>query len=68
MKADLRIDQEDLNVLFQHTKGAYKNMTFENWCKECENSYISYFNNKELFSKRKYTYSQFVNAQILAMY
>lgn len=64
MKPDLRIDQKDLKVLFTHTRFAYGNMTFENWCKECEKSYMSYFNNKELFSNRKYTYSQFVNAQI----
>lgn len=67
MKADLRIDQEDLKVLFSHTKNAYGNMSFENWSKECEKSYMSYFNNKKLFSNRKYTYSQFVNAQILAI-
>lgn len=67
MKADLRIDLEDLKVLFAHTKAAYGNMSFSNWCKECEKSYISYFNNKELFNRRKYTYSQFVNAQIIAI-
>lgn len=67
MKADLRIDQDDLKALFTHTRSAYGNMTFANWCKECEKSYMSYFNNKELFNKRKYTYSQFVNAQIIAL-
>ena len=67
MKADLRIETEDLKVLFAHTKGAYGNMTFENWSKECKKSYLSYFNNKALFNKRKYTYSQFVNAQIIAI-
>lgn len=68
MKADLRIDQDDLKALFAHTRSAYGDMNFANWCKGCEKSYISYFNNKELFSIRKYTYSQFVNAQIIALY
>ena len=68
MTPDLRIETEDLKVLFSHTKGAYGNMTFAKWCEECKKSYLSYFNNKELFNNRKYTYSQFVNAQILAIY
>ena len=68
MKADLRIEQDDLKALFAHTKSAYGNMTFTNWVKECKKSYMSYFNNKELFSSKKYTYSQFVNAQIIALY
>ena len=33
MKADLRIDQDDLKALFAHTRSAYGNMTFTNWCK-----------------------------------
>jgi hypothetical protein len=68
MKADLSITQEDLKVLFSHTKGAYKNMSFENWKEECLKSYMSYFNNKKIFNNRKYTYSQFVNAQVLALH
>lgn len=68
MKADLRIEQDDLKTLFAHTKGAFGNMTFTSWVKEDKKSYMSYFNNKELFSKKKYTYSQFVNAQIIALY
>jgi hypothetical protein len=67
MKVDLNIEQEDLKVLFIHTRAAYGNMTFENWSKECKKSYMSYFNNKPLFSNKKYTYSQFVNAQIIAL-
>jgi len=64
MKPDLRIDQKDLKVLFTHTRFAYGNMTFANWCTSCKKIYMSYFNNKELFSNRKYTYSQWLNAQI----
>ena len=41
--------------------------TFENWCKECKKSYMTYFDNKVLFNNKKYTYSQFVNAQIIAI-
>ena len=67
MKADLRINQDELKVLFIHTRYAYGNITFISWEKECKKSYMSYFNNKELFSNRQYTYSQFVNAQIIAL-
>lgn len=67
MKPNLSIDINDLKTLFLHTKGAYPNTSFFTWCNECKKSYISYFNNKELFNVRKYTYSQFVNAQILAI-
>ena len=67
MKANLNITQEDLKALFSHTKSAYGNMTFDNWCKECKKSYMSYFNNKQLFNNRKYTYSQFVNALVIAI-
>tara|TARA_R100000935_G_C2745350_1_gene127580 strand:+ start:101 stop:319 length:219 start_codon:yes stop_codon:yes gene_type:complete len=67
MKANLKIDQKDLLALFSHTKGAYGNMTFLTWSKECLSSYITYFNNKALFNNKKYTYSEFVNAQILAI-
>jgi len=67
MKANLKINQEDLKVLYLQTKSAYKNISFTDWCKECKKSYISYFNNKEIFIYTKYTYSEFVNAQIIAL-
>jgi len=67
MKADLKIEQNDLKVLFSHTKGAYGNMSFNDWAEECKKSYLSYFNNKEIFNFNRYTYSQFVNAQIIAI-
>ena len=68
MKANLKIELNDLKALFTHTRGAYPNMSFVNWSKECVKSYMSYFNNKELFNYRKYTYSEWVNAQIIALY
>ena len=68
MKANLQITQEDLKVLFSHTKSAYGNMSFKNWKKECLKSYMSYFNNKSLFNNKKYTYSQFVNAQVISLH
>ena len=67
MKPNLRIDTEDLQTLFVHTRESYGNIDFEDWSKECAKSYINYFNNKEMYNKRKYTYSQFVNAQIIAI-
>tara|TARA_R110000787_G_scaffold203084_2_gene313614 strand:- start:1465 stop:1674 length:210 start_codon:yes stop_codon:yes gene_type:complete len=68
MKANLQITQEDLKVLFSHTQNAYKSFSFEQWKKECLKSYMSYFNNKDLFNNRKYTYSQFVNAQVMSLH
>ncbi len=67
MKPNLKIELEDLKALYAHTKNAYPGMTFKDWCKESEKSYLSYFGNRELFNNRKYTYSQFVNAQIMAI-
>jgi hypothetical protein len=67
MKPNLNIDEKDLQILFSYTKGAYQNMTFDNWKVDCKKSYLSYFKNKDLFLNRKYTYSQFVNAQILSL-
>jgi len=67
MKANLDITQEDLKILFSHTKNAYGSMSFEKWKDESEKSYLSYFNNKSIFNNRQYTYSQFVNYQILSI-
>ena len=66
-KPDLKIDQEDLKILFLHTRMAYKNISFKDWCIECNNSYLIYFNNDELYNKRQLTYSQFVNSQIISI-
>lgn len=67
MKANLTISTNDLKTLFLHTQGAYNGLSFYDWCKECKKSYLSYFNNKPLYNNKKYTYSQFVNAQIKAI-
>ena len=67
MQVDMRIDQDDLKAIYVHTRAAYGNITFQDWCQESEKSYMAYFKNKELYSTRQYTYSQFVNAQILAI-
>ncbi len=64
---NLTIDSNDLKTLWMHTKAAYGNKTFESWKKDCKKSYMSYFNNKELFMNRQYTYSEFVNAQIISI-
>tara|TARA_R110000737_G_scaffold30891_4_gene49390 strand:+ start:650 stop:841 length:192 start_codon:yes stop_codon:yes gene_type:complete len=63
MKANLKIELDDLKTLFACTRGAHT-MTFADWSEDCVKSYMSYFNNKEY----PYTYSQWVNAQIIALY
>ena len=67
MTLDSNILTQDLQTLFIHTRGAYNNINFQEWSKEAEKSYLSYFNNKELFSYRKYSYSQWVNSQVVAL-
>ena len=67
MKANLKIDQKDLLALFSHSKVAYGNMTFLTWSKECLKSYMIYLKRIEQLNLKKYTYSEFVNAQILAI-
>ena len=67
MNINLNIAQEDLKTLFIHTRDAYNNISLQEWSKETQKSYLSYFNNKELFNYRKYSYSQWVNAQIVSL-
>jgi hypothetical protein len=67
MKPNLKIDEQDLKILYLHTRLAYGDMSFHNWKADCKKSYLSYFENKPLFSKRKYTYSEFVNTQIISL-
>jgi hypothetical protein len=64
MKADLIVDLDDLKALFVQSRSVYGTMSFPDWCEECKKSYMSYFNNEELFRKKKHTYSQWVNSQI----
>jgi len=64
---DFTIESKDLEVLFLHTKVAHRNMSFENWKKESEKSYTIYFENKERFKYKKYSYSQWVNRQIISL-
>ena len=68
MKANLKIELDDLKALFTHTRGAYQNMTFADWSEECVKSYMIYFNHEDIRRNSKYTYSQWVNAQIIALY
>jgi len=67
LKPNLTVDEKDLKALYVHTKNAYQNTSFEQWCKECMESYLNYFNNKKLYDKKQYTYSQWVNAQIISL-
>lgn len=66
-KPNLKIDQEDLKVYFIHSKEAYPGMSFKNWCKDCEKAYLEYFNNKEMYNRKRYTYSQWVNDGIIIL-
>lgn len=57
----VEIDQEDLKVLFAHTKHAYGNITFEKWCQVVKESYLKFIKGKE----NPKTYSQWINGQII---
>jgi hypothetical protein len=64
------IDKEDLKVLFIHVSDAYKGIYFEKFVIEAQNSYLDYFN-RNMNNLQKYgtpkTFSQWVNAQIIAL-
>lgn len=60
---DLSIDEEDLKVLFLHTKDAYKGYTFEQWCKEVKGNYVDYVGKRQNHK----TFFEWVNGQILAI-
>lgn len=60
---DFTIDQEDLKVLFIHTRHAYKGYTFERWVEEVKESYASFIKGKE----NPKSFSQWINGQIIAL-
>ena len=60
---DLKINEEDLKILYLKTRFAYGNISFDNWNIDCLNSYKSFAENKT----KVITYSQWVNGQILSL-
>ena len=60
---DFKIDLEDLQALYIHTRQAYGNMTFDSWLLECKKAYKQYLTNRE----NPKTFSQWVNGQIIAL-
>lgn len=59
----MKIDTDDLKALFLATRKAYKGYTFERWVDETKSSYISFAKTR----KNPKTFSQWVNAQIIAL-
>ena len=70
MKANLKIELDDLKAFFTLLQNdlQYPNMTFADWSEEWVKSYMIYFNHEDIRRNSKYTYSQWVNAQIIALY
>jgi hypothetical protein len=71
MKTEFNIDSQDLRILFLKTSTTtFSAKGFNNFIKECEVSYLDYFNrnmnNLERYGSPK-TYSQWVNGQIIAL-
>ena len=60
---NFQIDQEDLQILYLHTREAYGNIVFNAWVIECEKGYKDYLIDRE----NPKTFSQWVNAQIIAL-
>ena len=60
---DFTIAPDDLKVLFAHTKYAYGNMTFTQWCDDVKKAYANFIKGKE----NPKTFSQWVNGQIIAL-
>lgn len=60
---DFTIDQNDLKILFLHTRHAYSSITFEKWVIEVKSAYSSFIREKE----NPKTFSAWVNGQIIAL-
>jgi hypothetical protein len=60
-KVNFKIEQEDLKVLFLHTKHAYGNMTFDEWVEDVKDAYKDFIKDKE----DPKTFSEWVNGQII---
>jgi hypothetical protein len=68
---DFTIDEQDLRILFLHTQSTkFSKDGFKKFILDCENSYSEYYkrnmNNVSRYGLPK-TYSQWVNAQIIAL-
>ena len=68
---DFTIDQDDLKALYINASFEdFGNITFKNWIKITEESYVNYFN-RNLSDLQKYgtpkTFSRWVNGQIIAL-
>jgi len=60
---DFTIDEQDLEILFRHTRHAYKGLSYGRWLVEIKKSYSVYFEERE----KSMTFSQWVNGQIIAL-
>lgn len=67
---DFTIDQEDLNILYLHTRFAYGKVTLEQWTEQVKKAYVEYFErntaNVEKYGEPK-TFFQWVNGQIISL-
>lgn len=67
---NFEIDKDDLKILFIHVSDAYKGISFKKFVIETQSSYLDYFN-RNINNLQKYgtakTFSQWVNAQIIAL-
>lgn len=61
---DLTIDMQDLKILFLHTQHAYQGYTFDMFCEEVKGTYINNYLPDRINPK---TFSEWVNAQIIAI-
>ena len=59
----LEIDLGDLKALFVHTRNAYGNRTFGEWCDLTKVAYCKFIKGKD----NPKTFSQWVNGQIIAL-
>jgi hypothetical protein len=71
MTPNFKIEEQDLRILFLKAQTTqFSTKGFNNFIKECEESYLDYFN-RNMNNLQKYgtpkTYSQWVNGQIIAL-
>jgi hypothetical protein len=70
MDFNFEIDNNDLDILYLHTKDAYKGISLDKWRIGVKNDYKEYYirnlNNLQRYGTPK-TFSQWVNGQIISL-
>jgi len=64
---NLKIDQDDLKALFIACGNSVKNCSFQDWVRNTEVGYESYFERQVRLKQAHLSFSQWVNGQIISL-